>query len=686
MSINYIYVFEKHGMLAPSSGAMDNEVWIDVGNALEMGLFDHHQGNEGVSAFSTIFDHQEFLENLKKSAAQGRDIIVHMHEAPDIDCIASLWLVRQFLELDKEEYNAFISSDVAKKLLHFVNDIDEGKGKDTYKPTLYAIFSNIGESTKYKNENINPLVVNKGLELISLAVDLLKSDPLTELYSYDFSVEFSDTFAEEIALISDAEYRREKDNEKIDFCNVEVWTKDNQLEVIRSAIWLEASNCCNGYNFARNEGYILTVFPRSVRDDDGSFTSVMVSIDPGKDIEEKYTLKPIAEIIEQMEQIEEAYLFTGSGKYRRDYSKSRTDNGHCSQKPFAVTSNPWFVAENESFFDAPYGGSLLRYEDIVELIKNNGSTVKKSFGISYKWKNTKSVVKADYVRNYVPLSSFQKEVKSWTDPDNSQGRVGEKSYVPGEGMRIVFAEVDSSLIKHNNEMLKAVCMNIAGGTYHECSDDQFLFLDYRTVLYADQSFVIILAATSKKKDENSLDESTYNLLSISDYINTANEKEFLNSPLIRQIIELFDFRNKMVETSKDTGNIKLSDRKAIESLNSKMLQLSLEHQKISIKESYIEKSVFNFLNEKYELENIRSSVMNETAVLVNEARDKMVSKFNTLSAFAVPFILIATVFQMGIIKFEELVNVTGFAANVGWGGVIILIAILIFLLGKNSKK
>ena len=41
---------------------------------------------------------------------------------------------------------------------------------------------------------------------------------------------------------------------------------------------------------------------------------------------------------------------------------------------------------------------------------------------------------------------------------------------------------------------------------------------------------------------------------------------------------------------------------------------------------------------------------------------------------------------MGIIKFQELASVTGVAADIGWCVVIILIAFLIYLLGKNSKK
>ncbi|MCR5671391.1 MAG: hypothetical protein K6G10_10335, partial [Butyrivibrio sp.] len=215
---------------------------------------------------------------------------------------------------------------------------------------------------------------------------------------------------------------------------------------------------------------------------------------------------------------------------------------------------------------------------------------------------------------------------------------------------------------------------------------QFLFLDYRTVIYADQSFIIILAATSKKKDGMTIFDSNYDQLSISKYIDTTNIDKFLSSPLIREMIEIVDLRNKMVDTGRATGNTDLNDRKAIEALNKEMLQLSLEHQKLSIRDSYIEKSVYAFLNDKYELEKIKSSIMEETGVLVNEARDKMVSKFNTLSAFAVPFILIATVFQMGIIKFQELASVTGVAADIGWCVVIILIAFLIYLLGKNSKK
>ena len=686
MDLNYIYTFEKHGMLAPVSGALENEVWIDVGNTLGMGLFDHHQGGEG-SAFSTVLLNTKYLKKLKKSAVEGKDIHVHMHEAPDMDCISSLWFIKKFLELSKDEFDLFCSSKVVEKFREYVDSIDEGKGKETSYPTLYAIFSNIGENSDKDLQNTYKTIVERGLELLAIAEDKLKEDSDTDLFTYDFGRECRDLFGEEIHDISDSEYKREKTENKIDFCKIELWNKDNELVPVEAAIWKEESRGSNGYSFARKEGCVLTVVPSFCLDKEKTFTRVFASINPEKDPERNYTLKPIAEIIEQMEQVEEKALFQKEGRYRRDYSKPRDTSGHFSKNPFAVTSNPWCISEAEDFFDAPYGYSLLDYRDILEVIKNNGSSVKKSFAISYKWDEDRSVSKPDYARYRIPLNLWEDTVRIWKDPENASDDREKDDYsgISENGARIIYAELDSSLLRHSNEMLKAICMNIVGGTYHECRDDEFLFLNYRTCIYADLNYVVILVATSSKEDQEKdlpSDENTGN--SLDRYIDTKDNDKFMASPLIQDILRLMDFRNSILFVGGQVGDVDISDRKAIEKLNKKMLQLSIEHQRDGIKNNYIEKSVYDFLLNRYEIDSLKSSIMEEVSVLTGEARDRMVSKFNVLSAFAVPFILIATIFQIGIIKFQEVVSLTGTKALLGWCFVIVLIAVIIYLLGRNK--
>ena len=78
--------------------------------------------------------------------------------------------------------------------------------------------------------------------------------------------------------------------------------------------------------------------------------------------------------------------------------------------------------------------------------------------------------------------------------------------------------------------------------------------------------------------------------------------------------------------------------------------------------------------------------MNECNLVVNESRNQLVYRFNLLSALAVPFILIATLFQMGILKFEEVIKLTGKNAEAGWVTIILIIIVFILLLLKKPKK
>ena len=111
MMLNYRIIFEKHGALKPSSGLMKNEVWLDVGNTLGMGLFDHHQLEGCPSAFSALVNNRGFLANLKESAQRQDPIIVHLHEEPDLDCVASYYALRFYLEQNEPEISEFFGEN-----------------------------------------------------------------------------------------------------------------------------------------------------------------------------------------------------------------------------------------------------------------------------------------------------------------------------------------------------------------------------------------------------------------------------------------------------------------------------------------------------------------------------------------------------------------------------------------------
>lgn len=681
MALDYRYRFEKYGQLIPSSGVSEREVWLDVGNSLGMGCFDHHQGQSGYhSTLEALLENLQYLANLKKSVEDQKEIVVHLHRGPDMDCVASWYVVRYFLEHEGTEFDALFGKDgtVRQKLLKYVSDIDEGKGKHVKVPTLYALFSLLAMNKEEKIKEKDRYVVEKGLELISLAVGLLEGDKENniDLSKYDFSD--SKLFkSEEIHIIKDSldkysnEYIEEKNNSDISFEKIAIWKKtkgsnDYKLEEVDAAIWEKVSENPFGYLYAREEGNLVTIVPYSIKGRNGDettrfFASVNTDIDNNYD----YSLKPIVEIIEQMEQMEEQRYYDQTGRYRRDHSQPRKDKSHLDEAPFSATSDPWYFSPEEDLFDAPRDQSILDYNDILEVIRHKGSNVKKSYVLSIGCDREPQIIYRKGEQNDVALSRWQQDVCKLISSDTD--------------FKIVFAELDSSLARHSNQILKAYCMNLTGRSFHECNESQFLFLDYRTCIYADLNCVIILVATHG--------DDSYSGLPIASILSVEPSKSSEDSAtFIKDIVKVLKQRSDLLEYGEKIGKTKISDRKTIEKLNDSLIEFSAQVQEDEVIHDHLERKVYFFLKDEFEIDRLKSSVIEEINILVNESRNRLVSKLNVLSSLAVPFILIATLFQMGIFRFEEMFILSGVWACIGWGIVILLGVVLAIILKGSTKK
>ena len=53
MNVNFRYVFEKKGAIAPEN-ILENSLWVDVGNTEKDAVFDHHQDDGFESAFECV--------------------------------------------------------------------------------------------------------------------------------------------------------------------------------------------------------------------------------------------------------------------------------------------------------------------------------------------------------------------------------------------------------------------------------------------------------------------------------------------------------------------------------------------------------------------------------------------------------------------------------------------------------
>lgn len=73
-TIHYHRIYEKHGAVAPEE-ILENDIWIDVGNGLREGVFDHHQAGIGwvtvLAVFSAWIDAYDFLGKLSPDMEDG---------------------------------------------------------------------------------------------------------------------------------------------------------------------------------------------------------------------------------------------------------------------------------------------------------------------------------------------------------------------------------------------------------------------------------------------------------------------------------------------------------------------------------------------------------------------------------------------------------------------------------------
>lgn len=121
---------------------LGNDIWVDVGNAVREGTFDHHQYEGMRSAFESVLSFPQNFLGVKRyiSSYKGSisEIVIHLHEDPDTDCVVCAYAIQKMLCEGVENLRDIFSETVLEKSLEFVNDIDAGKKKIVSQMTLYT--------------------------------------------------------------------------------------------------------------------------------------------------------------------------------------------------------------------------------------------------------------------------------------------------------------------------------------------------------------------------------------------------------------------------------------------------------------------------------------------------------------------------------------------------------------------
>ena len=193
--IEFFYVYEKRGKTAPKD-ILENELWVDVGNRAADGVLDHHQEEGKNSAFSVVLEKVDCYNRVKEYVRETEkklkkpEIYFHVHELPDIDCIAGTYVIQQMLCQGREDPKEAII-DTVEKLEEYINIIDQGKGMMP-RVTLYAYICKIGMGIEDEKAR-SKAIMTEGLKVFGLVVnELEKKAQEGALEEPDIEIELDD--------------------------------------------------------------------------------------------------------------------------------------------------------------------------------------------------------------------------------------------------------------------------------------------------------------------------------------------------------------------------------------------------------------------------------------------------------------------------------------------------------------
>lgn len=614
----YTYVFDKKGAIVPED-ILPEEIWIDIGNSDRPQVFDHHQMHGCKSSFEcmlTRWDSQmgARMHEWKTSDQFPGEVTIHVHEHPDIDCIASTFLIQEVINQRVEKPEEVFSASVLDALCVYVNDIDRGKNKILSGPTLYAYLNHIGDVNGDVTEE-SRAALTEGISVMQRVADALverqgKLDLFTTPLKEYMDIRKLPYYKKVEAELESSRngYLKEKKENLVELKAVNLWNRvEKCMKPVKAAIWKCMPDGGNEYIWAREEDHcLLTVYPYSIRSENDmeTLTQVIIALNPGMEEAKEYTLRPIVEILEQYEQLEENGMFFRTGHYRRDHSCARESVGRFAEVPFSETSDPWFFSEAEDIIDAPKAKSLLPYQTILTLIEHASavSVAKKAEFLVLQELEQGICVKP--VKQYETLENI-----SFGDLyQTSEKCLAQMFQKDTAGYLCVLVEVDAAVLSYGNVWLQNCCLNLVGKQESEMNRDNILFPDYRTCIYVDRTMTVIVYAKSK----NSV---------IGHLVNGSLENSAICGDLNRILEQQRELRAIGEGVARSTENMQ-ADSSMIEQFNTRLICLSAKMQRDDLIADPIEQEVYSFMKKNIGIDELKKSVLTSADLLIQNAQQK----------------------------------------------------------------
>lgn len=642
-----LFIFERSGEIARDC-VLENHLWVDVGNRDDVGVFDHHQKGGLRSSFEAVLTRTKNYDGLKRYLSEhteeDTEVTFHVHAYPDVDCIFSVYAIRKMIEQRAENPGEVFGARTKEKLLEYVNAIDSGHKKLLSKPTLYAYVCKIGVGIENAKER-SQKVIDEGCKLADMVVNALEENPEIDLFTQTLD-EYLDVLKldcyeslKEIIKNAESSYQNDKAYNRMELMQIGLWDKDNRrAEPVKAAVWKKRASDEDLYAYAREkDNCVLTVYyPKLEEGRDDSFTRVIISLNPDAEGGENLTILPFAEILEQMEQIEEEKYYVSNGRYRRDHSMPRDVEGHFSVLPFSETSDPWYISQKEDMIDGPRAGTLLSYDQILSVILNSASKRKNEFGetvleLSTLFRNVDyaSYYKSEGEEEGVKVSAEEHAEVSFGDVYNTtRGKLmnmkGNASFLH----LLAVVKIDPVMLQYNNDILKASCLNMVGKTGSMMSQENLLCINYSSFLYTDQSITIVAYAKMKGQDlsflEGRIDKSRIGQ-DIKKLLENRLELMAIGSSLTEKIQKMSgiasnDERTDEENTGLSTNIDEFSER--IERFNERIVRLSTKIEEDSVIVDPLEQDIYAAIKSSFKINELKESVIDSANLLIKNAEQK----------------------------------------------------------------
>jgi len=494
--MKFDYEFHGRGVSVSKDKVEDGHIWLDIGNALDFGIIDHHSSDKYSCTVDALVKNLYIVDHLKNK----EQITFHTHRYPDTDALFSIYLIQYYLNNEQLPRNI-------EAILDYVSNVDRGNIKLTEKQiTLYKVICILSEQYNQPDD------LDKCFNLIDKVVRKSENDTNFSFMDSDISDLLSSLSGLDnikADILNDYRlYESERDDRKI--CDI----KDVYLPLadaitasdttVKALIWKKKPECKFHRIWARGEGFVLTVIPLNDKGfllNGTSFpcTDIVISIPPNA----PYSLQPLAQLLEQYEQDRENSFLGNNSTRKRDHSRPRgksEDSNRFYENPWNITSDPWFFTSDHTLVQSPYSGSLLTTSEIIHVVKTFGQCLIKGY-------------RANVIVPFTYTPSAYKKILKWftskgwefyDNADNNKSKIPwtskEKRYI-----NILLEEYSFPRKKQKRrfEILKGVFSSVIGQNHDMCGICNFDTECYN-VLFEHGAGVTVFTSTFNKPNERKL--------------------------------------------------------------------------------------------------------------------------------------------------------------------------------------